>query len=178
MKMIFWEGCAFLQSFPQVGWGTPLPKLHPPRCLRRLDPRAYGAHPPPPAVCKYWMRHWITLQDFATEMLPCLTVNKPTFVICVATTIFGWLMTNSCNCWMPITRFFQSLDVKAASICCDSESFWSPTTRLDTFFVTVADDDGIGRRVDGSWPVSKLSHSRTHPCHRKIKKQHEGCPNW
>jgi len=34
--------------------------------------------------------------------------------------------------------------------------------------VTVADDDGIGRRVDGSWLVSKLPHSGTHPRHNSI----------
>jgi len=97
-----------------------------------------------------------------------------TLLICVETTIFGWLMTNSCNCWMPITRFLLSLDVNAASVCWSSASFWSSTTRLDSFFVTVADDEGRGRLFDGSWQVSKLSwqnmstsHWSQHCCMRQ-----------
>ena len=38
------------QTTPHWGGGYPLPKLHPSRRLRRLDPRAFGARPWPPRL--------------------------------------------------------------------------------------------------------------------------------
>jgi len=37
-----------LRPLPHWAGGYPIPKLHPPRRFRRLDPRAFGARPWPP----------------------------------------------------------------------------------------------------------------------------------
>jgi len=58
IKKKIWGGGTAPQTPPPVGRGTPPPHTHPPRRLRRLDPRAYGDRPSPPPVRKSWIRHW------------------------------------------------------------------------------------------------------------------------
>ena len=68
VKKIFWGGAVPLPRPSPVGRGKPSHQTSPPRRLRRLDTRAYGARPWPP-VCNSWIRHWRQLKKHRRKIM-------------------------------------------------------------------------------------------------------------